>query len=86
MHELSDHSRNSAKYRQRLRNTVAPAVPFLGLILTDVTFTREGNGSHRPSPIDPAKMLINFNRYNRLAKIMGGKQFIFYGVLNLIQL
>ncbi|KIM28476.1 hypothetical protein M408DRAFT_329521 [Serendipita vermifera MAFF 305830] len=70
MRELSDYSRNSAKYRARLRNTAAPAVPFLGLILTDVTFTRDGNGALRPSPVDPSKMLINFNRYNRLAKIM----------------
>ncbi|PVF97632.1 ras GEF [Serendipita vermifera] len=71
MHDLQDYSRNSARYRERLRRTVAPAVPFLGLILTDVTFTREGNGAHRPSPADPNKMLINFNRYNRLAKILG---------------
>ncbi|CAG8533206.1 1591_t:CDS:2, partial [Acaulospora colombiana] len=71
MHDLQDYSRNSARYRERLRRTVAPAVPFLGLILTDVTFTREGNGAHRPSPADSNKMLINFNRYNRLAKILG---------------
>jgi son of sevenless-like protein len=72
MHDLQDYSRNSARYRARLRSTMAPAVPFLGLVLTDVTFTREGNGAQRPSPADPNKMLINFNRYNRLAKILGG--------------
>lgn len=73
MRHLCEHTRNSAYYRERLRNTPPPAVPFLGLVLTDVTFTREGNGALRPCPTNPGKMLINFNRYNRLAKILGGK-------------
>ncbi|KAG8811964.1 hypothetical protein FRC17_002261 [Serendipita sp. 399] len=71
MHGLSDHNRNFRTYRERLRGTEAPAVPFLGLILSDVTFTKEGNAPYRPSPADANKKLINFNRYNRLAKIMG---------------
>ncbi|KAG8835243.1 hypothetical protein FRC18_000793 [Serendipita sp. 400] len=71
MHGLSDHNRNFRTYRERLRRTEAPAVPFLGLILSDVTFTKEGNAPYRPSPADANKKLINFNRYNRLAKIMG---------------
>lgn len=72
MRKLADHARNSGYYRARLRQTSPPAVPFMGLFLTDVTFTREGNTALRPSPADPNKMLINFNRYNRLAKILGG--------------
>ncbi|KAH9997970.1 ras guanine nucleotide exchange factor domain-containing protein [Russula vinacea] len=47
--KLADHARNYYEYRSRLRETVPPAVPFLGLYLTDITFCREGNPSHRAS-------------------------------------
>jgi son of sevenless-like protein len=72
MHELADHSNNSRNYRRRLEATALPAIPFLGRILTDVTFVKEGNRPYRESPIDPSRKLINFNRYNFLAKILGG--------------
>ncbi|KAF8172055.1 ras guanine nucleotide exchange factor domain-containing protein [Mycena galopus ATCC 62051] len=48
----------------------SPAVPFLGLYLTDVTFCREGNPSHRASPMNPNKKLLNFNKYHKLARII----------------
>ena|ERR1700722_10573402 len=44
----------------------------LGLYLTDVTFCREGNPSHRFSPLLPEKRLINFNKYHKLARIVQG--------------
>lgn len=44
----------------------------LGLYLTDVTFCREGNPSHRASPLDPNKKLLNFNKYHKLARIVQG--------------
>lgn len=69
MRKLADHSRNYHEYRTRLRETIPPAVPFLGLCLTDLTFCREGNPSTRPSPLAPTKTLINFNKYQKLAKI-----------------
>lgn len=74
LRKLADHSRNYHEYRSRLRNTSPPAVPFLGLYLTDVTFCREGNPSHRPSPRNPAKKLINFNKYHKLARIVQDMQ------------
>lgn len=46
---------------------------FLGLYLTDVTFCREGNPSHRASPMNPDKKLLNFNKYHKLARIVQGK-------------
>ncbi|KAF4617170.1 hypothetical protein D9613_005882 [Agrocybe pediades] len=74
LRRLADHSRNYHEYRSKLRNTAPPAVPFLGLYLTDVTFCREGNPSHRASPTNPSKMLINFNKYHKLARIVQDMQ------------
>ncbi|KAI0300360.1 ras guanine nucleotide exchange factor domain-containing protein [Russula brevipes] len=68
--KLADHARNYHEYRSRLRETVPPAVPFLGLYLTDVTFCREGNPSHRTSPLAAEKKLINFSKYHKMARIV----------------
>lgn len=43
-----------------------------GLYLTDITFCREGNPSHRTSPKNPDKKLLNFNKYHKLARIVQG--------------
>ncbi|CAL1712901.1 unnamed protein product [Somion occarium] len=72
--KLADHARNYHEYRTRLRNTAPPAVPFLGLYLTDITFCREGNPSHRASPKNPEKKLLNFNKYHKLARIVQDMQ------------
>ncbi|KAF9046682.1 ras guanine nucleotide exchange factor domain-containing protein [Panaeolus papilionaceus] len=74
LRRLADHSRNYHEYRSKLRNTAPPAVPFLGLYLTDVTFCREGNPSHRASPTDASKKLLNFNKYHKLARIVQDMQ------------
>ncbi|KAL7280074.1 hypothetical protein ACG7TL_006489 [Trametes sanguinea] len=74
LRKLADHARNYHEYRSRLRNTAPPAVPFLGLYLTDLTFCREGNPSHRTSPKAPEKKLINFNKYHKLARIVQDMQ------------
>lgn len=74
LRKLADHARNYHEYRSRLRNTAPPAVPFLGLYLTDLTFCREGNPSHRASPTAPDLKLINFNKYHKLARIVQDMQ------------
>ncbi|KAE9392859.1 ras GEF [Gymnopus androsaceus JB14] len=74
LRRLADHGRNYHEYRSKLRNTAPPAVPFLGLYLTDVTFCREGNPSHRNSPINSDKKLLNFNKYHKLARIVQDMQ------------
>lgn len=74
LRRLADHGRNYQEYRSKLRSTAPPAVPFLGLYLTDVTFCREGNPSHRPSPVNNNKKLINFNKYHKLARIVQDMQ------------
>ncbi|KAI0056099.1 ras GEF [Artomyces pyxidatus] len=72
--KLADHARNYHEYRSRLRNTAPPAVPFLGLYLTDITFCREGNPSHRTSPLAADKKLLNFNKYHKMARIVQDMQ------------
>ncbi|KAI0320546.1 ras guanine nucleotide exchange factor domain-containing protein [Amylostereum chailletii] len=72
--KLADHARNYHEYRSKLRNTAPPAVPFLGLYLTDITFSREGNPSHRPSPLAADKKLLNFNKYHKMARIVQDMQ------------
>ncbi|KAL4073077.1 ras guanine nucleotide exchange factor domain-containing protein [Scleroderma yunnanense] len=74
LRRLADHGRNYHEYRSKLRNTAPPAVPFLGLYLTDVTFCREGNPSYRDSPLVPSKKLLNFNKYHKLARIVQDMQ------------
>ncbi|KAJ3932512.1 MAG: ras guanine nucleotide exchange factor domain-containing protein [Lentinula lateritia] len=76
LRRLADHGRNYHEYRTKLRNTAPPAVPFLGLYLTDVTFCREGNPSHRNSPLNPDKKLLNFNKYHKLARIVQGLSYM----------
>lgn len=69
-----EHTRNFAGYRARLRGTIQPALPFLGLFLTDLTFCHEGNAATRPSPSDPQKRLLNFDKYIKMSRIIGDLQ------------
>lgn len=69
---IIEHTRNFAVYRNRLRSAPTPALPFVGLWLTDLTFCSEGNAALRSSPLDAEKKLINFDRYVRMTKILQG--------------
>jgi son of sevenless-like protein len=63
LRKATEHSRNYAEYRGRIRNALPPTLPFLGLFLTDITFCYEGNSAQRQSPLDSTLGLINFDRY-----------------------
>lgn len=54
-----------------------------GLYLTDLTFCREGNPSHRASPLVPSKKLLNFNKYHKLARIIQDMQHFQHPAYNL---
>ncbi len=56
--------RNYKRYRQRLVESDPPAVPFLGLLLSDLTFLEEGN----PDLLDDK---INWMKRRTLASILG---------------
>lgn len=66
--KIFDTTRNFRAYRALLRETEGPAIPFLGLILTDITFCCNGNPVMRsfPSCTEP---LINFARCQLLSDI-----------------
>lgn len=69
---VMEHTRNFATYRARLRTAQGPVLPFLGLVLTDVTFCVGGNPKTRTGPNGTS--LINFARCTRLASILGEVQ------------
>ncbi len=71
-HRAIEHTRNFAEYRQRLRQTAPPALPFVGLFLTDLTFCHDGNAPTRAAPGDSSgeKKLINFDRYVKVSRII----------------
>ncbi|KAH9812445.1 ras guanine nucleotide exchange factor domain-containing protein [Melampsora americana] len=69
-----NHDRNYAEYRASLRKAKTPCLPFLGVYLTDITFCHEGNPTHRSSPMNPNLKLINFDRYQKMSKIINDLQ------------
>lgn len=68
-----DPARNFAAYRRALNASRGPALPFLGLVLTDITFCLEGNPATRTFGTGPRRM-INFVRYMRVAHVVSGVQ------------
>ncbi|KAJ3309596.1 hypothetical protein HDV04_005916 [Boothiomyces sp. JEL0838] len=65
INQATDTNRNYAEYRQLLRRATLPAIPFLGLFLTDLTFTDDGNANTRNNG-----RLINFDKYAKTARII----------------
>lgn len=74
LRKATECSRNYAEYRSHIRTAVAPCLPFLGIYLTDITFCFDGNPSHRASPLEANLRLINFDRYQRIARIVSDLQ------------
>ncbi|EGG07628.1 uncharacterized protein MELLADRAFT_62410 [Melampsora larici-populina 98AG31] len=74
LNKAVNHHRNYAEYRAALRKAHTPCLPFLGVYLTDITFCHEGNPTHRISPHDPNLKLINFDRYQKMSKIINDLQ------------
>ncbi|KNZ57670.1 hypothetical protein VP01_2103g3 [Puccinia sorghi] len=70
MNKAVSHQRNYAEYRATLRHACTPCIPFLGVYLTDMTFCHEGNPTHRSAPHLPGVQLINFDKYQKMTKIM----------------
>ncbi|CEP11329.1 hypothetical protein [Parasitella parasitica] len=68
IYRATDSQRNFAEYRQRLKTTIAPCLPFLGVYLTDMTFIDDGNAARRMSP--GGKSLINFDKYIKVTRIL----------------
>ncbi|KAK6101272.1 RasGEF domain family protein [Brugia pahangi] len=63
--ELLDPCRNHRAYRMLTANMSAPTVPFIPLLLKDLTFTHEGNKTYFAG-------LINFEKMHMIANILRG--------------
>ncbi|KAJ3100077.1 hypothetical protein HDU97_002513 [Phlyctochytrium planicorne] len=61
---ITDSSRNHSNYRSEIKNLNPPCIPFLGLYLTDLTFTSDGNPDIRN------EKLINFDKFAKAHKII----------------
>jgi hypothetical protein len=67
--------KNHQALRERLKNLVAPCIPFVGLYLTDLTFVHAGNPASRELPgSEPKRYVINFDRYVKTARTIGQLQ------------
>ncbi|KAH3758981.1 Fe-hydrogenase 2 [Pelomyxa schiedti] len=64
---LLDPSANFAAYRNVIKSAVAPCIPHLGMILTDVTFANDGN----PDLI-AGTSLVNFAKWRSMSGIVKG--------------
>jgi len=60
-----DTASNFSRYREALRTSPPPSVPFLGLYLTDLTFIEDGN----PSFLKGSN-LINFDKRTKVATVI----------------
>ena len=63
--ELMSYRRNFGNYRDVLRGLAPPALPFLGIYLTDLTFIEEGNKDTLPN-----SELINFDKRSKSANVV----------------
>ncbi|KAJ1984973.1 hypothetical protein H4R34_000316 [Dimargaris verticillata] len=70
---LTDPDRNFAVYRSRIRNLQPPCLPFLGLYLTDLTFTDDGNQTYRrPSCAMPKASTVRDRPMSQVTLVDGG--------------
>ena len=66
LEQITDHKKNFNEYRKEMKTAVPPFLPFLGLFLTDLTFSKEGN----PDFKDKEHHIINYTKYFRISIII----------------
>ncbi|KAI8871668.1 ras GEF, partial [Ramicandelaber brevisporus] len=73
LNEIIDVTHNYSGYRKLLKNTEFPAMPFLGLYLSDLTFTdhqqASGSGNGNGGNVEPT-IHINFVKFQRMVSII----------------
>ena len=57
---------DGASYRAYLRSLSLPCVPYIGFVLTDLTFTDE----RMPDYLDEKKVIINFQKHQHIASLV----------------
>ncbi|KAI0455129.1 ras guanine nucleotide exchange factor domain-containing protein [Xylaria acuta] len=78
LHAIVEPANNNKVLRARLQGHVPPCLPFLGMFLTDLTFVDIGNPATKQLPgvslSGQGMTVINFDKHNRTAKIIGDLQ------------
>ncbi|KAI8611804.1 ras guanine nucleotide exchange factor domain-containing protein [Chytriomyces sp. MP71] len=63
-----------ANYRKELKDIALPAIPFLGVYLTDITFIELGNTEVIANPADPnpsrSNRIINFDKCRKISAVI----------------
>jgi len=63
---IMNRDKNFSTYREQLHSVNPPCVPFLGVYLTDLTFTEDGN----PDYLKNNEKLINFSKQSQTADVI----------------
>ncbi|KAI0198736.1 ras guanine nucleotide exchange factor domain-containing protein [Astrocystis sublimbata] len=78
LYAIVEPTNNNKVLRSRLQGHVPPCLPFLGMFLTDLTFVDIGNPATKQLPgvsvSGQGMTVINFDKHNRTAKIIGDLQ------------
>ncbi|KAI9149171.1 Ras guanine nucleotide exchange factor A [Paramyrothecium foliicola] len=82
LQEIVEPAQNHKALRTRLHDHVSPCLPFLGMYLTDLTFVDIGNpatkhislGNDTEDDGQNGLTVVNFDKHNRTAKIIGELQ------------
>ncbi|KAI0411070.1 ras guanine nucleotide exchange factor domain-containing protein [Xylaria grammica] len=78
LNAIVEPANNNRVLRARLQGHVPPCLPFLGMFLTDLTFVDIGNPATKQHPGvglgGQGMTVINFDKHNRTAKIIGDLQ------------
>lgn len=65
---LMSPTQNSAAYRAHMRSINPPCIPYIGVVLTDLTFTDDGMTDF----LDDQKTIINFHKRQKTASLVEG--------------
>eukprot|EP00050_Salpingoeca_kvevrii_P021916 m.117881 g.117881 ORF g.117881 m.117881 type:complete len:1579 (+) comp9523_c0_seq4:72-4808(+) len=71
---LMSHERSFATYRAVVSSCQLPAIPYLGLFLTDITFVQQGNPDLIPLREGSLVKLVNYSKRYRLHAVIQGIQ------------
>ncbi|KXN69287.1 ras GEF, partial [Conidiobolus coronatus NRRL 28638] len=73
LNQTFDPKKNFLIYRNKLKDTPPPCIPFFGIYLTDLTFIHQGNPTYKTPeelPTGPSIEYINFDKFSRLVKVV----------------
>jgi len=66
MCDLFSHQGSHKNYRDAILSYTAPAIPYLGLLLRDITYANDGS----PDFLGSEEQLVNFTKYRRIHRLI----------------